>query len=153
MPKRFAGTHRHKVEERGRVSLPSAFRKVLATLDSREIVVIPHAGRDDAHLCLTGPGFEAYCDRVEESLEAAEAQEFLRDFHASAAILEIDDLGRFVMPKKLREGLGIRDACVFTGIGFSFEIAAAEGEDEAVTDGRARTRAMLGRVPMTGLHR
>ncbi|MEM6422873.1 MAG: hypothetical protein AAF698_09810 [Pseudomonadota bacterium] len=153
MAKRFAGTHRHKVEERGRVSLPSAFRKVLASLDTNEVYVLPQLERADAHLCLTGPGFDAYCAKVEAAIDdPAELKAFTRYFNSRATILEPDDLGRIVLSKELREPLGIAKELVFVGLGFSFEICAPDRQAADREAAETLARPVLDRVPMTGLH-
>lgn len=153
MSKRFTGTYRHKVEARGRVSLPAPFRKVFAEMAASELVVVPCAERDDAHLCFTLPGFEAFCARIEAAItDPVEQRATLRALNATASILDLDDLGRVVLPKALRDEIGIEGDCDFVGTGFAFEIAhpveaAAAGDGEA-----ALTRAVFGRVSLSDLH-
>ncbi|MEM6971276.1 MAG: hypothetical protein AAF577_00610 [Pseudomonadota bacterium] len=153
MSKRFAGTYRHKVEARGRVSLPAPFRKVFTEVASTEVVIIPRAENDDAHLCFTLPGFEAFCARIEDQIpDPAQQRAALRQLNASAAILDLDDLGRFVMPKPLREMIGVEGDCTFIGTGFAFEIARPVAEDASDDEGLALTRSIFGSVTMSGLH-
>ncbi|MEL6774217.1 MAG: hypothetical protein AAFZ09_10550 [Pseudomonadota bacterium] len=141
------------MEDRGRVSLPAAFRKVLQALGTNEIYLLPCLERPDAHLCLTGPGFDAYCAKVEAAIEdPAELRAFMRHFNASATILEPDELGRVVLSRELRQQVSIAKECVFVGLGFSFEIAAPAQQAEDAEQAATLARPILARVPMTGLH-
>ncbi|MEO1724665.1 MAG: hypothetical protein AAFR84_19995 [Pseudomonadota bacterium] len=153
MLKRFAGTHKHKVEDRGRVSLPSAFRKVLATLETRDLYLIPQMKRPDAHVCMTGPGFEAYCERVEQTLENQADREAFDEFvQGSAVPLEADEAGRIVLATTIRQALGIGKDLVFVGLGSHFEIRAPETHDDRADAASEKARRLIAEVSMSGLH-
>ncbi|MEM6942227.1 MAG: hypothetical protein AAF565_00555 [Pseudomonadota bacterium] len=153
MSRRFAGTHKHKVEDRGRVSLPSPFRKVLTTLETRDIYLVPCMKRPDAHVCMSGPGFEAYCDRVEETLTSAEDRDAFNEFIQGRAVpLEADEAGRIVLSTAVRQLLGIGKDLVFVGLGSYFEIRAPEGHDARAEQTGEKARPLIAEVSMNGLH-
>jgi MraZ protein len=153
MSKRFAGTHRNKVEDRGRVSLPSTFRKVLATLDTRDLFLIPQMKREDAHVVFSGPGFETYCDRVEQTLTTPQDREAFDEYVQGRAVpLEADEAGRIVLAASIRQMLGIGKELVFVGLGNHFEIRAPEVHDERLAAAGEKVRSIIAEVPMSGLH-
>jgi MraZ protein len=121
----FMGTHEHRVDAKGRVSIPAAFRAVLrngAEDGTVTLIVRP------SHLraCLEGwPTAEfatlrAQLDRVDPlSLEYEELSERI---YAKAQKLESDREGRIIIPERLAKFAGINEGVTFIGAGPTFRI-------------------------------
>lgn len=137
----FTGEYPLKIDGKGRLSIPVAFRRVLEQKDPdwRE-------GDPAALVLLYGPhltdrlqaySIEAFDEIVEsiESLEEGEEKDAATEiFVNKSQRLEIDKDGRIVMPQRPREarGLGSGDVMV-AGSGKYFDIWPAEAY-EAKTD-------------------
>ncbi|HUF56073.1 MAG TPA: hypothetical protein VMM55_05865 [Thermohalobaculum sp.] len=149
----FAGSYRHKLDAKGRVSLPVAFRKALTSLGSEHIVIVPQYFGPDYHVGLSQAGHEA-------AIEAAERRDDIDDdarhgmldaLVADAHLLAPDEAGRIVLPRELRQALDLKGEVLFKGLGSHFEIWKPERHD-----GRAATRREGGRAApkaaLRGLH-
>ena len=123
MPTVFSGTHPHKVEPRGRVSIPSDFRKVLRDADVSEIYLIPLMRDERSHSFLTPNGLDAYRKSFHEMDLSAEEQRAV-DHHimGSAKLLAMDDMGRIVIPEEYRRQINVGGECTFVGLGKYFEM-------------------------------
>ncbi|MEM6680367.1 MAG: hypothetical protein AAF675_21080 [Pseudomonadota bacterium] len=153
MGKRFAGTHRHKVEERGRVSLPAVFRKVLKDLGSSDLYLVPCMKRADAHVVMTEAGFDAFCARVEATLTTPADREAFNEFVQGRAVpLEADEAGRIVLSAPIRQMLGIAKELVFVGLGHVFEIRAPDAHDARAEAVDVQARRLIADTALTDLH-
>lgn len=134
MAKRFAGTHSHKVEPRGRVSLPADFRKVLKETGSETIYLVPQFRRSTAHACFTESGFERLCDDFDQKDLTPEEQEVFEEFViARTKPVDVDEMGRIVIPADLRGAIGIEGEIFFVGLGGFFELRGPEAH-AAISD-------------------
>ena len=116
----FRGQYEHTIDPKGRVSIPSKFREVLAaTGDGR--LVITHF---DNHL-MAYPLDEW---RVFEEKMAAlpstndEVASFIRYLVAGAVDCEVDKQGRVLIPPPLRDSGGLTSEVVLAGALKKFEI-------------------------------
>jgi MraZ protein len=151
MAKRFAGTHSHKVEPRGRVSLPADFRKVLKETGSESIYIVPQFRRSTAHACFTESGFERLCDDFDQKDMTPEEQEVFEEFViARAKPVDVDEMGRIVIPADLRSMIGLEGELVFVGLGSFFELRGPEAH-AAKSDGIVeRGQAIIGSLRIRG---
>lgn len=123
MPTVFSGTHLHKVEPRGRVSIPSDFRKVLREAEVADLYLVPLMRDDRCHTIFTENGFRAYIRSIYEQDLSPEDQRAVDDMiTGSARALAIDDLGRVVIPEEHRKDIGVSSECVFVGGGSYFDM-------------------------------
>lgn len=123
MPTAFSGTHPHKVEPRGRVSIPADFRKVLREKEVSEILLVPQLRDDRCHMFFTQTSLNAYVRSFDEMELDAEEQRAIDDMiTGEARALAIDDLGRIVIPEEYRNAIGVTSECVFVGGGSYFEM-------------------------------
>ena len=122
--KYFAGSYTHKLDAKGRVSLPVAFRKALTSLDSEYIVLVPQYFSEDYHVGLSQAGHEAAIEDAEsrDDIDDEARHEMLGALVADAHLLAPDDAGRIVLPRELREALGLKGEVLFKGLGSHFEI-------------------------------
>ena len=135
MLKRFMGTHSHKVEPRGRVSLPADFRKAIKAAEAEALVLVPQFRSTTAHACFTDAGFQRLCEDFDAKDLTPEEQVIFEEFViARAKPVEPDETGRIVIPADLREAIGIGTEVLFVGLGTFFELRAPEA-NAAFADG------------------
>lgn len=117
----FFGTHTMKIDGKGRVSMPAAFRDSLKAAGSPDAVLMPTEGS----FVIEG------CDRayVEELVARAYAKETPPASRERILVslgdmvtLSVDPEGRFVFPSALREHAKLEDTAVFVGRGRTFQI-------------------------------
>ena len=144
MSRRFRGESIHKVDGKGRVSIPAAFRRVLEEhdpdyalgLNPNLIIVYGNINRKFLE------GFSiASMNEVDEKIAAlprgSKARRMLeRMFSGQALHTNIDETGRLVLPQKIREKIGIINDSVFVASGDTFQIwqPDAYAEHEAKID-------------------
>ena len=115
------GSFEHSVDSKGRVSVPSKFRDVLAErYDGRLVLTM------DLDQCLTAYPLEEW-ERLEEKIRSLpmmqkEVKDFMRFVFASASECELDKQGRILIPPPLREKAGINKSVMLVGIINKIEI-------------------------------
>ncbi len=126
----FRGRYEHTIDAKGRTSLPSRFRDVLAARGDLRVVLVPWPF--DACLRL-------YPIQVWEEYEAkiAALPEFddtainLRRFFVSPAVdCEVDKMGRILVPTPLRDHAHLTKDIVWAGMGRTVELWAKENQPE-----------------------
>ncbi|MEO0622288.1 MAG: hypothetical protein AAFU49_04720 [Pseudomonadota bacterium] len=125
MVRYFIGSAAHKLDAKGRVSLPADYREVLKTQDSADVFVIVPAGAGvPFHLAFSRQGHERLIERIAGMTFAnpAEKRETRRRFISEARPISVEEGGRFVLSKELREGLGLDKEVQFVGDGETFQI-------------------------------
>lgn len=132
MARRFRGEWVHKVDQKGRVSIPAPFRRVLEEGDpdwaqglSPNLVLI--YGRRDKP-CMMGfslLGIETVEDEFAETPRFSREREAVeRMLSTKSAQLQLDENGRIVLSSRLREMFGIGDEALFAGMTDHFELWA-----------------------------
>lgn len=117
----FLGTYVHEVTAGGRVALPSRFR---AELSENQIVLVKSRKG-----CLMGFDLKDFTKTSQKVLEASVFEESgsnLREIFYDASPIELDRLGRFVLPEGLKRWSEIGEKVVLAGIGDAFEIWGVE---------------------------
>lgn len=119
---RFTGTIEAKTDAKGRVFLPSAFRKALADTDGR-LVLKP----DVFEPCLVVYPYavwEAEVTTLRSRLNRWNAREamVLRQFMADVEVFELDANGRFLIPRRYLHAAAIEHAVTFIGLDDRIEI-------------------------------
>lgn len=137
---RFVSNYTKKVDAKGRVSVPPAFRAILQRLGDDQIYT---------QLSLESRSVIAGGQGLLEQLEArmSEMDPFSRDyddwaahFYAGSDYLKIDGDGRIVLTDAIREHTGIGDEVTFAGRGMSFNFWRPEVFDDYMDGVRARVR-------------
>ncbi|MBV8970835.1 MAG: hypothetical protein JO290_00930 [Sphingomonadaceae bacterium] len=125
MDESFLGNALNAIDAKGRVSVPSGFREVLATRGDGRSVILAPAERAD---CLVGydPGYPA---KARAELEARFAGEFsperddrFRATFGSAEKAPIDDNGRIILSATMKDIGEIDRLALFWGMGDYFEV-------------------------------
>ncbi len=136
----FFGTHAMKVDGKGRVSMPAAFRDALHASGDPSAVLMPADG---------APVIEG-CDHafVEDLVKRAYTPGAMSEARREQVLLvlgemvklSLDPEGRFVFPSALRGHAGVEDTAVFVGRGRIFEIWHPAKHEAA----RTETKSKLG---------
>ncbi len=124
----FTGTYENKVDGKGRVSLPAAFRDTLAqlaagqpTLD-RSFYIFPSPKSGALEAC-DHEFMELVADSIEEQADMfSDEEEALSKIIADAFLVQFDSTGRFVLPPGLQEKGAITDKALFVGKARRFQI-------------------------------
>ncbi len=129
----FLGTHRPRLDEKGRLAFPARFREELA-----EGVVLTK-GQDRCLYGYTAAAFTRIGEALRDAPVGSQAlRNYQRTFFGSASLEVPDKQGRVTVPGPLREYAGLDRDCVVVGTNARFEIwnAAAFDEWEAGNDSR-----------------
>jgi MraZ protein len=153
----FLGTHQNRLDAKGRVSVPAAFRASLRALSGETgngaaaLVLRP----SHKHPCIEAwPAavFDALANPLDRlDLFSEEHDDLAAALYADAFPAECDKEGRIVLPEALVAHAGLTDAVVFMGLGRTFQIwepgAAARRRAEARERARERGLTLPGRAP------
>ncbi|HEY2734372.1 MAG TPA: division/cell wall cluster transcriptional repressor MraZ [Polyangiales bacterium] len=128
----FRGKHEHAIDGKGRTSLPSRFREILA-------------GEGDVRLILT-TGFEAcivcypmraWADFESKLLGMSEFEPESADMRlfylASAEEVDVDSVGRLLIPQSLRKHAGLERQAVWVGMGKHLQLWDKERWDAKIS--------------------
>ena len=105
------------MDEKGRIFIPAAYRKILAEAESKRIVM----RRDTDNECLMFYPEAVWNEKV-EALRAAldewdpEDQLILMQFMADAEYMDLDGQGRILLQKKNLETIGAQQDVLFVGM-------------------------------------
>ena len=115
--KTFLGKIEAKVDVKGRVFVPSVFRKVFSEEDRERVVVRMEA--DEKYLVVYP---ESVWNKQVLDLQSKlnewdpEDQMLLMQFVGDAEVLEFDAQGRVLLPKRLQMRMGLENEIVFVGM-------------------------------------
>ena len=115
--KTFLGKIDAKLDAKGRVFVPSVFRKVLLEEERERVVVRMEA--DEKYLVVYP---ESVWNRQVVELQSKlnewdpEDQMLLMQFVGDAEVLEFDAQGRVLLPKRLQVRMGLESEVVFVGM-------------------------------------
>lgn len=117
----FMGEYQHSIDNKGRLTVPSKFRELLAD------GFILTRGLDN---CLFGYPLDEW-QKLEEKLKALpvtkrDARAFSRFFFSGAAEAAVDKQGRVNIPGNLLEFAAIEKDCVIIGVASRIEIWSKE---------------------------
>lgn len=152
MARRFRGESHHKVDNKGRVSIPASFRRVLEQGDPNhteglnpEMVIVYGDHRRSYLECYTVDAI----DEVDAKIDALprgsmERRMLQRLFHGQSFPTIVDETGRFVLPVKLRKKINIEGDAFFIAAGDTFQIWKTETYEN---DELAKAEAWLDDLP------
>jgi MraZ protein len=126
----FLATHHHKIDAKGRVSLPASFRSTIATAlletERNTIVVFPsHKGA-----ALEGCSLSLMTE-ISQRIDKFDLFSDVQDDWAAtifgrAVPLTFDETGRIQLPAHLLAHAGLSTEAAFVGLGNKFQIWAPE---------------------------
>lgn len=144
MARRFRGESAHKVDGKGRVSIPAPFRRVLEegdpdwTSGANPNLVLVYGRRGKR--CLEGysiKAIEAVDDMVATLPRFSKKREALeRMLNTQSVYAQLDENGRMVLSPKLRTMIGVTGEALFAGMGERFQIWEPEAfrQDQSALD-------------------
>ncbi len=112
----FIGEYTHTIDEKNRFSLPAKFRKELG----RKVVVT--RGKDHCLSLYPSKTWAAISKEVANLGHVERDPRYARFTFAGAAEIEIDAIGRILVPEFLREYAGLGSTLVITGVHDRVEI-------------------------------
>lgn len=109
------GEYKHTIDEKNRVSLPAKFRKVLGT----EIIMTP--GLDECLFLFTKKEWAKVKAKLADSENnlsflKADQRSFNRYMFGRAAEIEVDSVGRILLPEFLKERISLKSSAIFVGV-------------------------------------
>jgi MraZ protein len=141
MRQRFTSSSVHKVDNKGRVSVPAGFRRVLDQAEEPGLGLISNFRNKGYIEGYTLDELSSIHADIEEMPRYSPQREMLEEeFIAKALPLSLDENGRILLPKDIREENGITDTAIFIGSGRHFQIRSPENR----TAHQARLRAEVG---------
>lgn len=117
----FKGSFQFTIDAKGRVSIPSRFREILAERYEEKLVVT-----NDLDKCLVAFPFEEW-SLIEQKIRdlpssAPDVKAFMRFIYSRATECELDRQGRVLIPPPLREYAQLKRDVVIVGMGHKMEI-------------------------------
>jgi MraZ protein len=138
----FYGTHQNRLDAKGRVSVPAAFRATLKSDSGQPALILRPSEKLSCMDAWPEPVFKTLQGPVDALPEMSQAHDDLAaTIFAEAARLEVDKDGRISLPPELIAHARLTDAVVFMGLGRKFQIwepAAAAAFREAVRERQLR---------------
>lgn len=130
----FDGENIHKMDGKGRVSIPASYRAVLAEGDPKydhEAMRFVLIYSDRGNKCLEGftiKGKAEITALIAKLPRFSKKRAYLRRWlNAQSVTIPVEASGRFVLPEKLRDKFGIEAGeIMFAGMGDSFQIWSPE---------------------------
>ena len=133
MTRRFRGESVHKVDQKGRVSVPATFRRVLEEGDpdwapggNPSFVLIYGMPSGNCLEGYTVAGANAIDEKVARVPDRKQRQALERIFNSQSIYAQVDENGRIVLPQRLREMFGLDEEALFAGMGEHFQVWAPE---------------------------
>lgn len=109
------GEYIHTIDDKNRVSLPSKFRKELG----KKIIITP--GLDQCLFIFTSKEWEKVSQKLSSSEDdlsflKADKRNFNRFMFGRAAEVEVDSIGRILLPDFLKDRIGLKDKAAIVGV-------------------------------------
>lgn len=127
---KFIGEHTAKIDDKGRLVLPSAFKSIMSAEGNQDMRLV--IKKDIYEECLVMYTYDEW-SRESEELKSRlnffnrEHEMFWRQYMRDRALVEPDGkLGRISIPKKLLDAIGAQKEVVFYGSDHKIEIWAKE---------------------------
>ena len=107
------GTYNHTIDDKNRLSLPAKFRQEMG----KKVVITP--GLDSCLFIFTVKEWEKISERLsvkESSMLQADNRSFNRYLLGGAVEVEVDTVGRMLLPEHLRDSADLKTKVVFIGV-------------------------------------
>ena len=132
---RFTGNSDAKTDAKGRVFLPSAFRKILATAGDEGLIL----RKDVFQQCLVLYPISVWNSMVDSITEHTSpfdrrGRENLRRFVAGSESVSLDGDGRILIPRRYLEAAGITSDVRFIGMDNTIEIWNRQMANDMMSD-------------------
>ncbi|HEX6270522.1 MAG TPA: division/cell wall cluster transcriptional repressor MraZ [Anaerolineales bacterium] len=113
----FLGQFQHNLDEKGRLMIPARYRELLAA------GAFITQGFDNCLMVMTEVYFKQVYDRINSMNLTDPTTRLLRRLILSSAYpIEIDRVGRILVPQNLRQAIGLDSEAIVAGQGEYFEV-------------------------------
>ena len=138
----FVGTHRVRVDEKGRLAIPIQFRKQLT--EGTHISI----GPENVLTIYPPEQWQALADRLTSPLPSSETRALSRALFSMASVCEFDGQGRVMLSQEQRRQAGIepRSTVAVVGSGSRVEIWSEPSWEPYSEDARGRFTELADRV-------
>ncbi len=124
----FLGQYRHTLDEKGRLTIPARFREELT--GGAYLI----QGFDNNLRLLTEPVFESISEKLNQMRTTdPTARELRRLIFATASQVDLDRIGRILIPQFLRDVACLENDAIIVGVGEGAEIWSPSAWDGQVT--------------------
>lgn len=149
----FRGQYEHAIDGKGRTSVPSRFREVLGDQGESKLVVT--TGLEPCLVAYPMAEWLAFEERLAALPRFDPSVAMIRRIYVSGAVeIEMDKLGRVLVPAGLRTYAGLTRNALWAGMGQHLELWSKERFDELrahVLDDPAQRAQMAQRLAELGL--
>jgi MraZ protein len=149
----FSGRFEHAIDGKGRTSLPSRFREVLAASGDGRIALT--TGFEGQLVAYPLQEWNAFLERLAKLPQFDASVMMLRRIYVSGAVeCPVDNLGRLLIPQVLRDHAGLRRDVVWAAMGLNVELwdkGRYEQMREGVLADETKRNAMLQRLTDLGM--
>jgi len=131
----FLGQYTHTIDDKGRLTIPVRFRDqlpnggyIMSGFDNNLMVILPEH-------------YERFCEQLAlSSLTESRLRELNRSVFGQMFEIEVDKLGRILLPGSLRGQYNLQSEARIIGAGYYFEIWSPEAwaENNAKTEEKQR---------------
>ena len=148
----FRGESLHKVDGKGRVSIPALFRRVIEASDPNwkeglnpELIIVYGDHRRHYLECYTVEAMEEVDAKIAALPRGSNERRMVqRLFHGQSYPTSVDETGRLVVPAKLRKKIDLEGEAFFIAAGDTFQIWKPETYE---AEELARTETWLDGFP------
>jgi MraZ protein len=113
----FLGQFQHNLDEKGRLTIPARYRELLAA------GAFITQGFDKCLMVMTDVNFRQVYERINAMNLADPTARLLRRLILSNAYpVEVDKVGRILVPQNLRQGIALENEAIVAGQGEYFEV-------------------------------
>jgi len=145
----FRGRYNHQIDTKGRMSVPSRFRDILASSSENRLIL---TNFDDCLWAYAVPEWQELERKVSALPQFMEEVKALQRVFISAAVeCPIDRQGRILIPPTLREYAALDRDAVIVGMTRRFEVWAKERWDEVFDRARVKLDGMGAKLAELGL--
>jgi MraZ protein len=149
----FRGRYEHAIDGKGRTSLPSRFREVLAARGDARLIIT--TALDPCLVAYPLQEWDNFEERLSKLPQFDENVTLLRRIYVSGAMeCEFDKLGRILIPAPLRMHANLTRDLVWAGMGQNIELWSKKEFEQirsAVLDDAGKRQAMARRLAELGL--
>ncbi|PYM17001.1 MAG: division/cell wall cluster transcriptional repressor MraZ [Candidatus Rokuibacteriota bacterium] len=117
----FRGRYQHTIDPKGRLSVPAKYRDQLAQYDGHTLIVVPNEHAIEVHPLEEWEQFESLVNK--QSSFNPEIRKVGRLYISRAKEVDLDGVGRILLPPDTRQAVGVqRDITLVGGGRKYFEI-------------------------------
>lgn len=126
----FRGESTHKIDKKGRVSVPADFRRGIIAGDLNHqlgshanFTIVYGDNRMNCLKCYTEQDIQEIDEAIASLHTSTQERQFLEFFYQTKSFkVQLDPAGRFIVPQRLKDKVNIENVVCFAGTGTSFEM-------------------------------